>query len=133
MIRKCVILVVLLSLNAAASSQDITLKATEVEGGLTMLEGEGGFAGGNMAVLTGEDGHHPGVRRRRRGVDRLDAGMGVRTANDDRVGHPRPGQIIGVLALAGDEIRIFAALDRAAENRHQAPPFAALATALTML
>ena len=56
MIRKCVILVVLLSLNAAASGQEITLKATEVEPGLTMLEGEGGFAGGNMAVLTGEDG-----------------------------------------------------------------------------
>ena len=56
MIRKCLVLVALLSLNAAASGQEITLKATEVEPGLTMLEGEGGFAGGNMAILTGEDG-----------------------------------------------------------------------------
>ena len=44
MTRKSVILAVLLALNAVASGQEITLKATEVEPGLTMLEGEGGFA-----------------------------------------------------------------------------------------
>lgn len=40
----------------ATLAQDISLKPTEVVPGLTMLEGEGGFAGGNMALLTGEDG-----------------------------------------------------------------------------
>lgn len=40
----------------AAFAQDISLKPTEVAPGLIMLEGEGGFAGGNMALLTGDDG-----------------------------------------------------------------------------
>jgi len=39
-----------------AAAQDITLKPTEVVPGLIMLEGEGGFVGGNMALLTGDDG-----------------------------------------------------------------------------
>lgn len=40
----------------SANAQDISLKPTEVVPGLTMLEGEGGFVGGNMALLTGDDG-----------------------------------------------------------------------------
>ena len=34
----------------------ITYKATEVGKGLYMLEGQGGFAGGNLGLLVGEDG-----------------------------------------------------------------------------
>ena len=43
---------------AAALAQDsgITFKSTELAPGLYMLEGEGGFAGGNLGLLTGEDG-----------------------------------------------------------------------------
>lgn len=35
---------------------EITFKSTEVASGLYMLEGEGGFAGGNLGLLTGKDG-----------------------------------------------------------------------------
>jgi len=44
-----------LSTVALAQSSDISLKATEIIPGLTMLEGEGGFVGGNMTLLTGDD------------------------------------------------------------------------------
>jgi len=40
----------------AGAQADITIKSTEVVPGLYMLEGEGGFAGGNMGLLVGEDG-----------------------------------------------------------------------------
>jgi len=43
-------------LPAAAQQGEVTIKSTEVAPGIYMLEGEGGFAGGNMGVLTGEDG-----------------------------------------------------------------------------
>lgn len=39
----------------SASAQEITFKATEVADGLVMLEGVGGFAGGNLLLWTGED------------------------------------------------------------------------------
>jgi cyclase len=39
-----------------AQQAEITFKSTEVAGGLYMLEGQGGFAGGNVALLTGPDG-----------------------------------------------------------------------------
>jgi len=39
-----------------AQDAEITFKSTEVATGLYMLEGEGGFAGGNLGLLTGDDG-----------------------------------------------------------------------------
>jgi glyoxylase-like metal-dependent hydrolase (beta-lactamase superfamily II) len=40
----------------AAQEGEITYKTTEVAPGLYMLEGEGGFAGGNIGLSVGEDG-----------------------------------------------------------------------------
>ncbi len=47
----------LISLAPAVFAQDaeITFKSTEVEPGIFMVEGVGGFGGGNMAVIAGED------------------------------------------------------------------------------
>ena len=40
---------------AFAQESEITFKSTEIANGLHMIEAEGGFGGGNMAVLVGED------------------------------------------------------------------------------
>lgn len=39
-----------------AQQSDISFKSTEVAPGIYMLEGVGGFTGGNLGLLTGEDG-----------------------------------------------------------------------------
>ncbi|MFQ5547419.1 MAG: MBL fold metallo-hydrolase [Woeseia sp.] len=39
-----------------AQQAAITFRSTDVAEGLTMLEGQGGFAGGNLGLLTGSDG-----------------------------------------------------------------------------
>jgi cyclase len=39
-----------------AQKSEISFKSTELAPGLYMLEGEGGFAGGNLGLLTGQDG-----------------------------------------------------------------------------
>lgn len=41
---------------SAAQQTGISFKSTELAPGLYMLEGEGGFIGGNLGLLTGEDG-----------------------------------------------------------------------------
>ena len=41
---------------AQAQEGDISFKPTELEAGLYMLEGQGGFIGGNLGLSTGEDG-----------------------------------------------------------------------------
>jgi len=41
---------------ALAQDSAISFKSTEVASGIYMLEGVGGFAGGNLGILTGEDG-----------------------------------------------------------------------------
>ncbi|MGH8193437.1 MAG: MBL fold metallo-hydrolase [Woeseiaceae bacterium] len=41
---------------SAAEQPDISFKSTELQQGLYMLEGEGGFSGGNLGLLTGADG-----------------------------------------------------------------------------
>jgi glyoxylase-like metal-dependent hydrolase (beta-lactamase superfamily II) len=41
---------------ATAQEGDITFKSTELAPGLYMLEGQGGFAGGNLGLITGDDG-----------------------------------------------------------------------------
>ena len=47
-----------LSFTVGATAQDgnISFKSTELAPGLYMLEGQGGFAGGNLALITGDDG-----------------------------------------------------------------------------
>ena len=39
-----------------AQDSEISFKSTQLAPGLYMLEGEGGFAGGNISLSTGEDG-----------------------------------------------------------------------------
>jgi len=41
---------------ATAQEGDISWKSTELAPGLYMLEGQGGFAGGNLGLITGDDG-----------------------------------------------------------------------------
>ena len=41
---------------AAAQEESISFKSTEPAPGLYMLEGQGGFAGGNLGLITGDDG-----------------------------------------------------------------------------
>jgi cyclase len=47
---------VLLGSAAIAQDGDISWKSTELEPGLFVLEGEGGFPGGNLGLLSGDDG-----------------------------------------------------------------------------
>lgn len=44
------------AVTATAQEGDITFKSTELAPGLYMLEGQGGFAGGNLGLITGDDG-----------------------------------------------------------------------------
>ena len=46
----------LLAVALSAAAQQPTLKTTEVAPGLVMISGEGGFVGGNLGLLTGDDG-----------------------------------------------------------------------------
>jgi cyclase len=48
--------VVLAAGSAIAQEGEISFKSTEVAPGLFMLEGQGGFTGGNPGLLTGDDG-----------------------------------------------------------------------------
>ena len=41
---------------ATAQEGDVSWKSTELAPGLYMLEGQGGFAGGNLGLITGDDG-----------------------------------------------------------------------------
>lgn len=57
--KKTVVLTIfscLLSTTAIAQEGDISWKSTELEPGLYMLEGEGGFPGGNLGLMSGDDG-----------------------------------------------------------------------------
>ena len=53
-----------LSVAAIASAQegDISFKSTELAPGLYMLEGQGGFTGGNLGLITGDDGQGDGFQ-----------------------------------------------------------------------
>ena len=57
-IRKIFIFVLAFVLSGTAMSQEneISFKSTELAPGLYMLEGQGGFAGGNIGLITGDDG-----------------------------------------------------------------------------
>jgi glyoxylase-like metal-dependent hydrolase (beta-lactamase superfamily II) len=50
------VVAILLAMTVQAQDSAISFKSTELRPGLYMLEGEGGFAGGNLGLLTGEDG-----------------------------------------------------------------------------
>ena len=91
--------------------------------------------------LAGDDGDHTRQRCSRRRVDRRDARMRVRAAQDLHVQHPRQDDVVDVVALAADEAGILLALDGVAEpanfgGRHRQLPSRivapALFTALTM-
>jgi len=59
MISRYVIGTILFLVSAGAilaQESGITFKSTELSEGLFMLEGQGGFAGGNMGLMTGSDG-----------------------------------------------------------------------------
>ena len=45
-----------IAVTATAQEGEISWKSTEVAPGLFMLEGQGGFAGGNLGLITGDDG-----------------------------------------------------------------------------
>jgi cyclase len=51
-----VILLVFAALPSAAQDPEISFKSTEVAPGIHMLEGQGGFTGGNLGLLIGDDG-----------------------------------------------------------------------------
>ena len=46
----------LFAVAATAQEGEISFKSTELAPGLYMLEGQGGFAGGNLGLITGDDG-----------------------------------------------------------------------------
>ena len=50
------LLAILFILPIVAQDSEISFKSTQLAPGLYMLEGEGGFAGGNISLSTGEDG-----------------------------------------------------------------------------
>jgi hypothetical protein len=56
-------------------------------------------------------GHAAGLRR----VDILDVGVSVRRANKNRARFASPHDVIGILALAGDETDVFLAAHRRAD------------------
>lgn len=47
---------VMLAVAVQAQEGNVSFKSTELKPGLYMLEGEGGFTGGNLGLLTGDDG-----------------------------------------------------------------------------
>ncbi len=51
-----VIPLVFAAIPSAAQDAEISLKSTEVTPGIFMLEGQGGFTGGNLGLLIGDDG-----------------------------------------------------------------------------
>jgi glyoxylase-like metal-dependent hydrolase (beta-lactamase superfamily II) len=53
--KKFVALICVIAPLANAQDAEITFKSTEIEPGIFMVEAQGGFGGGNMAVLVGDD------------------------------------------------------------------------------
>ena len=50
-----ILILTLYATSVSAQDSEITLKPTVIFPGLTMLEGDGGFTGGNVSLLTGDD------------------------------------------------------------------------------
>ena len=80
--------------------------------------------------LSGDDGEHAWDLQRPLGVDRLDARVGERAADDVQEQHARELDVVHVAALPADEPRVLLALDRVAHasdfgcrsRRHHCPP-----------
>jgi hypothetical protein len=107
-----------------ALGQDLVLgDARLVALGDLLAEGErrhrprGGQGVGELAVELGPgpDREDAGGRLGLLGVDRQDVGVGDRAAHDDQVDHARQHDVVGVAALAGDELRVLLAGDRGAD------------------
>ena len=74
-------------------------------------------------VLAGPDGEHPTCLRGARGVDPGDTRMSLGAANDVEMGDGRLGQVLDKTSRAGDQLGVFATLDRGANqlgDRHSA-------------
>jgi hypothetical protein len=65
-------------------------------------------------VGRGEHGGDAGQLQRRGGVDRAHRGRGERAARERRVQHPRPGEVAGEPAAAGQHPAVFLARQRGA-------------------
>ena len=63
----------------------------------------------------GQHRDHAGHSSRRGDVDLLDPGVRMRRAHEHRAGLARPADVVGVLALAGDEAEVFLAAHRCAD------------------
>ena len=67
-------------------------------------------------IRAGEHGDHARHRGGRLGVDALDLGVRMRRAQEHRARFARPADVVGVLALAGDEAEVFLATHRRADS-----------------
>jgi len=67
---------------------------------------------------------HAGKRQRRALIDAADRGMRVGAAQHHGVQHPRKRDIVDIAATAGEQVRVFLALDARAEPlcAHQRRP-----------
>ena len=74
-----------------------------------------------LEVLGGDHRGDAGQRERRRGVDRVDLGVRVGTAQDRAVHHPGQADVVQVGALAADEARVLLALEAAEADRPLGP------------
>ena len=70
-----------------------------------------------LQVLGGDDGGHTRMGERPAGVDRNDARVRVRAAQDGAVHHARQPDVVQVVALAADEARVLLALEAPEADR----------------
>src|SRR5690606_23413415 len=79
-----------------------------------------------LHVPAGVDRDDAWQGRGRGGIDGPDARMGMGTAHENRIHHPRQLDVVGVVPLSGNEARVFLTLDGCAENgrgrAHRPPP-----------
>src|SRR5262249_37656185 len=67
-------------------------------------------------ILAGEDRHHARHAGRGRGVDALDLRVGMRRAQEVRVGRARKRQGVAITARPGEEALVFLPLDPGANS-----------------
>jgi len=65
-----------------------------------------------------QEGQHTRPRERAPPVDAAHARVSVRAADDDRVRHPGPDQVVDVASAADEQARILQSLDRDADELH---------------
>jgi len=70
---------------------------------------------GRDKIVAGEDGDDAGSFYRLVLPDRLDPGVGVGRAHEMRIGLPRQGNVVGVVARAGEKPVVLPAFDRSAD------------------